>query len=478
MSDFQARLRDAVLPDGVPGPTIEAARRAVDDGRARRRRKLSAVSAVALAAVVVASAGAIAGGRGSASVTRLTARPAVTTSTPSTSTSTSTTTTPEDAGIEAGTAAPPTPTTGPAGGRSPATGARSAGVPPATTKPQAPDPPEDADGPASGLWVVGTDGKGLRRLSPDDGPVTWSPDGATVAKAHDDVIWFLPLQDGRPAATLAVEAPGATCLDWSSKGELAWVTSTGDLRVSRDLKQSRVIAGSAGGQCTWSHDGSMIAVLACCDAASKGLTIYDRDGHVVARREDATITHWTRWIDKVAWSPDDTLIAVMENSGEVDSRILIVRPAKAAAEDVRKEPPTPGAYAVESLSWDEAGTGVYFQSADDNRQFLLTVADQRMTELPLSCCRLLAALPGGRLLALTGVPVQGFRGDHRGLTVVESDRTTTRTIAVTRGPRSSYPSMSECAGSYITNKWISPDAEHVAFRIGNAWGPRCDSPNF
>jgi hypothetical protein len=464
VNDFPSRLRDALWPDEPPAPTIEDARRAIAHGRARRRRT-TAVTAMAVVVLVAAGAALVASPTRPSTV--VTARPGPDTTTTATPTS------PAPAVADERSALPPPTTVASA-----VTASTSSQRPVATsTPPKGGDPSKGPDGPGPGFWMVGLDGKGLRQVSPDEGPVAWSPDSRVVAKAAGDTIWLFPTAAGERIGTLPVESPSARCLDWSSKGELAWVTSAGELRVSADLKTSRILATDVGGRCTWSHDGALIAAISCCSSQQPsvaiGLTILNRQGDVVGRRPSATLTDWFG-NDKIAWAPDDLRIAVMEGRSDGKGpQVLIVDLAGGETTDQRVAPSESSSQG--SVAWSADGKGVYVQSSGS--QYLVTIPDLRSTRLPLACCRSVSALPDGRLLALGSVPAANFTGYHRAVTVIEPDLTTTRNIVVARGPQDG-PAMSECAGSYIVGKWISPDARSVAFSIRASWGPRCDSPVF
>ena len=367
--------------------------------------------------------------------------------------------------------APPTPAA------APPTTARASTTPTvvAAASTTVPGPPA-VEGTGPGLWVVGVDGRGLRQVSPDGGPITWSPDGQTIAKAVSGLIWLLSADAPQRATTLPVEGEWAACLDWSSKGELAWLTAEGDLRVSSDLATSRVVARFEERYvqrgCRWSPDGSLLAV----DAGT--VTVLDRTGAVV-RRSAARVSS-SRWGSTLTWSPDGSRLAVATatsaSSSSDDVTVLDVEPAAGADPDTGASsfPAPEKGPDVVAISWNRAGTALLLSSFG-GLQSSMDPDDGRVTALPVTCCRLLTELPDGRLATFASVP---DRGPHRALAVLDDDFALHRTLAVTSGPRPDRPAGMECYGSYLSSMRVSPDGGRIAFLVEANWGPRCDSPTF
>lgn len=461
MDDLESRLAEMgshfVPEDGsLPpvDPLLEAAHR-----RAVRRR---AAVGGALATVVVAVGTLVAAQvpQRRAEQSRVAAEQGSSTTTSLAPSSTSVT----------ATTAPPTtvpqgsePETAPAGaGASPGTAPRDTSSGSATTTTVRPSSSERI-GP--GLWVVNVDGTGLRQLSPDGGAMSWSPDGKVIAKAAGDQIWVFDSSGSGEARTVAVHGDWAACLDWSSRGDLAWVTSSGELRISSDGLTSRALPGQYSSNvgiasCQWSPDGSRLAI------GRDGLTVVDRVGEVIRRVDGGR---------SVVWSPDGRRLAFVRSEAQSRSSIVILEPSAADGEGQAVAPPD-GSY-IHGLSWSIDGRSLYVQSG--RTAFKLDATTQQTTRLDsaAACCRLLTELLDGRFLAFSPSPV-AEEGERKVLTISTSDFATTRTLARVRGPRPDAPVMSECRGPYLSDKRVSPDGREVAFIALAAYGPRCDSPAF
>lgn len=460
MDDLESRLTEMgshfVPEDGsLPpvDPLLEAARR-----RAVRRR---AAMGGALATVVVA-VGALAAAQvserpaeqsrvaaeeGSSTTTSL----APSSTTAATSTTAPATTVPQRSDPD---------TTAPAGaGAGTAPRNTSSGATTTTVS------PSSSDGIGPGLWVVNVDGTGLRQLSPDGGAMSWSPDGKVIAKAAGDQIWVFDSSGSGEARTVAVHGDWAACLDWSSRGDLAWVTSSGELRISSDGRTSRALPGQYSSNvgiasCQWSPDGSRLAI------GRDGLTVVDRVGEVIRRVDGGR---------SVVWSPDGKRLAFVRSEAQSGSSIVILEPSASDGQGQAIAPPDESY--VHGLSWSIDGSSLYVQGG--RTAFKLDAATKQTTRLDSAagCCRLLTELPDGRFLAFSPSPVPE-EGERKVLTISTSDFATTRTLAKTRGPRPDAPVMSECRGPYLSDKRVSPDGREVAFIALASYGPRCDSPVF
>lgn len=159
-------------------------------------------------------------------------------------------------------------------------------------------------GKREGLAVVGTDGRGLRRLtSGDDDAPSWSPDGKAlvfhryISRTGDDEIVVQPLR-GKARVLGRGRSP-----QWSPDGRWIAYQSTRGLDLNAiqpdGRRRHRVLRGDESGF-AWSSDGRRLAI-----ATSAGeLVVTAADGRVLRRmrlREPAA--------GAVAWSPDGHRVA-------------------------------------------------------------------------------------------------------------------------------------------------------------------------
>jgi hypothetical protein len=259
-SSFESRLRDALgdaagsveaAPAGVPAvePVLDAA------ARLRRRRVAStATVSLALAAVLISSA-AIAADRltGDAGARRVSAQLAVD-SVPTTTTTVRPRAHPRSS-----------PTTQAAPSLTPSTTRTTTTAPSTTTTTVATSRPLRERVPA-GVWVVGLDGSGLRRVA-DAGRVAWSPDGTSLAVARDEGGFdVVAATDGRLLSSV-VSGGDVSCLAWSSLGTIAWSDDRDIVRYRGADGVVRVVGELAGSPeadglddtCGWSPQGDVFA---------------------------------------------------------------------------------------------------------------------------------------------------------------------------------------------------------------------------
>jgi Tol biopolymer transport system component len=95
----------------------------------------------------------------------------------------------------------------------------------------------------SGLFVVNVDGTGLRRLTRGDrdGQPVWSSDGTRIAFLRPEDNWRLYVMPAKGGAARKLRlAPAAGRPSWSADSKLIYTPSAGDL-VSLDAKTGRLI---------------------------------------------------------------------------------------------------------------------------------------------------------------------------------------------------------------------------------------------
>jgi Tol biopolymer transport system component len=197
-----------------------------------------------------------------------------------------------------------------------------------------------------GLWIVGADGAGLRRLTPapayadrtqprthdrSDGSPEWSPHGDSivfdrfdgVAGAPHVSIWIVSAASGRQHRVSPPNISGGTPA-WSPDGRLiSFVGSVGSASgkesvCSRsavytvrpdgsELRRISPTVGSSSGQTAWSPDGRYVAFIAApagttclADTSGAELDVVSVSG---ASRGDIAAAHPPWQLGYVAWQP-------------------------------------------------------------------------------------------------------------------------------------------------------------------------------
>jgi Tol biopolymer transport system component len=155
-----------------------------------------------------------------------------------------------------------------------------------------------------GLWVIGADGTGRRRLARVDArEVAWSRNGRKLAFANDDAAYVINV-DGSGLRRLVNDFSELGDEPWSPDNRWILVGSA-PLRPmyvvnAKGPGKKRLADGS--GEGTWSPSGREIAFV----QGYSGLMVMSADGSGVRRLAEG---------EEPAWSPDGTRIAYSEGEG-------------------------------------------------------------------------------------------------------------------------------------------------------------------
>ena len=473
--DLERRLVEAGREVVRPAAAAPRASAVIAEGRRRRTRRLQLTTIAGVAGAAMLVAVPIVSARDDRSPTRLLSVPPATTAVLIGDGSAATTTEPRS-----------TPTTVPANVTQPTnapvpTAPSTTSPPPPPTSTTSPSRNPETDGVDAGIWVVGLDGIGLRKISTPGAFPSWSPAGDRVALAVENWIWKLPTEPGRPASTVMSGSDRyPLCMDWASTGDLAWVTHRGQLIVAADGESLGRTLGTTFANvegCRWSPDGTRLVLR-----RHASISVVDREGRVVrdwplvAPAPEAYATSW------VEWSPDGTRVAVLGRpAADQDDRNagLHVLDLEADVDDAlvpvfRPEAP----YTARHVSWNRSDPDEVFvqvgQDSGASQHVVDVVARQARALTPRVCCQRLDSLVDGRFLAFGPTAKNGYRKE---LLVLGADRTVSRRLAFGTRVGADVPDIAaHCNGSYFTDKRVSPDGSKVAFAVGAAYGPRCDSP--
>jgi Tol biopolymer transport system component len=149
----------------------------------------------------------------------------------------------------------------------------------------------DEPGGTESLYVVGSDGSGLRALGIQGANPSWSPDGRRIAfwrRTSDGVALTLANLDGSGIVRITRSLPSYSgAARWSPDGTRLLFTpcsATGACRVDvgDDHGRDVTILGS-GAEPTWSPDGSRLAFTARRFCRTSGIFTMNADGKRLAR---------------------------------------------------------------------------------------------------------------------------------------------------------------------------------------------------
>jgi Tol biopolymer transport system component len=168
---------------------------------------------------------------------------------------------------------------------------------------------------ASGIWILGTDGRGLRRapqatngFEPD-----WSPDGTALVFTTRDAIVVQPLRGSRRLVVRGdFDRP-----KWSRDGRWIAYRARRGLEVVRTTgKERHRVASGQVFAFAWSPDSRRLAVTV---GLSPDVAIVGVDGHrVKALRLGLAIS-------SVTWSLDGHLLVLGAHAGDDPDQIWVVR---------------------------------------------------------------------------------------------------------------------------------------------------------
>jgi hypothetical protein len=170
-----------------------------------------------------------------------------------------------------------------------------------------PDGSTIAYGDRGGVWIVGVDGSGRRRLSDGDDP-DWSPDGSTIVftrfRGGRQKLWVMDADGGSrraiPHAGQAaspVWAPDGRRIAFNGYGAAVdgWAT------IAPDGSDRQTLPSGIGDDVRWSPDGTRIAFTRTDDIVSTSVLTVAADGS-----DERVVTDRGALPAATEWSPDGT----------------------------------------------------------------------------------------------------------------------------------------------------------------------------
>jgi TolB protein len=125
---------------------------------------------------------------------------------------------------------------------------------------------DDETDPANGIYVIGVDGEGLRRISPAPArSLAWSPDGSTIAYVHKSggYVGLLDVATRR-ARRLRSGLAGHSSVDWSPRGQFLAIATGRAVFVVRSTGgvARRVVEARGADGVSWAPDGCCLVFSA------------------------------------------------------------------------------------------------------------------------------------------------------------------------------------------------------------------------
>ena len=327
------------------------------------------------------------------------------------------------------------------------------------------------EGVTAGVWVVGLDGSGLHRLGDLGGSsAVWSPDGRSIAVSSADGLNVVSAEDGTVERTIHSPSGWGSCLDWSAQGRLAWVSGDGALWMADREGEPQMVHSGPHGDCRWSPDGSRLAV------GGQQVRLYSPEGAMVST---IAVEPDIRSIGKLAWAPDGSALAGVEDVSRVEApsfpHRLWIKPSTA-------EPywwPTPTGGEIYRLAWASDRPGLYARvggppggnwvASTGIRLFDVQTGTNSMVA-PRCCILAFQALSDGGFLGITETPESRF--SHDTIAVFSRDGSVRHVVA--RAHRT-IPEDTFCPGTHFSDLRPAPNGDRVLI-IGatrqSTW--RCD----
>jgi Tol biopolymer transport system component len=170
---------------------------------------------------------------------------------------------------------------------------------------------------ARGLWLVHTNGRGLRRLTLAGAPADWAPDGKALVLTDEAAILVQPLRGRERVVARGEDVVSPT---WSPDGRWIAYVAQGGRAAQKGLwvvrpngKQRHRVSRDALSTLAWSPDGRSLAY-----GTAKGAAVVGLGGRVRALPLGFAASVG-------AWSPDGRRLALAGHRGDDPDQIWIVR---------------------------------------------------------------------------------------------------------------------------------------------------------
>ncbi len=289
---------------------------------------------------------------------------------------------------------------------------------------------------SDGTWIVGADGRALRKLTQRNGIDLWSPDGGRLVLTDAAGLWALRVRDGRLTRLTrsirddaAVAPPDGSrvafvrlALDTPTPGERAVFTvganGTDAVRIGR------------GYGAHWSPAGTEIAFVDPLRSEPSGMGDW-RSGRIWISRPDGRAKHAVAVGTEPAWSPDGSQIAFMRytfrprlgRKGEFEiatGTLSIVRSERSEAHVVARWSAEVGDELYSAPSWAPDGSSLLLLGGEDHPWALVLAATDEVRPIDGPTAAGYVWSPSGDLLAYSNSST---------LNVVHSNGTGRRVLA-------------------------------------------------